>query len=742
MAHKKGKLLALKATSLVMRVVDVSTPSRAVIATENPCQRWDEETQQIISEVLLMDGVELRGGRDQIPIVDSHDDTTVRNILGSIQRIKIDQSTGELYGVPVFASDADAQTIQGRMNEGHITDFSITAQPLESVFVPRGQTYTTTRGAVIDGPAVIHKRWQPHNASICATGADEYSTVRRSYTDLNRKVTRMDEALLSQLSAMGLPEGMTDPNQVLAWVVGKMKPEDKPAEAVENMEDKPAEESPAVPVEKMSYSEDEAIEKAMDKTEEVARHTDKTVKLIKRALAADQKRRTEIEATCTLGSVDSEFAKQLCDSGVSLEVAKQRIIERMATQPLGSSVGADVRVTGSQSDKQYAAMRDGLITRSLQFTTLRNRKVEDAADGHKDFVNMPIRRMAAMIVRDEFGMTYQQLERMSELEIMRLAMHNPAAIRRHRSLIRRDNAYHTTGSFANLLLDAVNKTLLASYAEAEYSYSVWARQGASTADLKSIHRMRFSEFPNLEMIPENAKYPEKAMTDAKETYRPDKFGAMLTFSWEAFLNDDLDAFSKAPVMMGNAAKRTINQKVYEVLSANEVMGDGVNLFGAHASGTNTSGAAAAPSVTTLNAGFVGMRRQKGLNSNVAINVQPRFLIHGPTYEATVDELLVSTSYNAANNNEGVKNLYGPDGPQKRRLIPVCDNAIGDTNTDWYLAADQTSGVDTVEYTFLQGEETPVTDQEEDFDTDTYKFKIRQTFGVKAIDWRGLWRNKA
>jgi hypothetical protein len=725
---------------LVMRNIDYSTPARAVIATENPCQRWDEETQQIVSEVLLMDGVELRAGRDQIPIVDSHDDTTVRNILGSIQRIQIDLSTGELYGVPVFASDEEAQTIQQRMNEGHITDFSITAQPIESVFVPRGQTYTTNRGAVIDGPAIVHKRWQPHNASICATGADEYSTVRRSYTDLNRKVKRMNPELIAKLTAMGMPEGLTEPDAVLAWVLGKMPA--APMAEVENMDGMKEE----MPVEKMSYSEDEAIEKAMDKTEEVARVTDKTVKLIKRAIvaheAAEKKRRTEIRATCTLAKLERSFADELCDSGCSVEVAKQKVIERMATQPLGTSAGVDVRVTEAQQDKQYAAMRDGLITRSLKYTTLQNRKVDNAADGHQDFVSMPIRRMAAMIVRDEFGMTYQQLERMSELEIMRLAMHNPAAIRRHRSLIRRDNAFHTTGNFANLLLDAVNKTLLASYAEAEYSYSVWARQGASTADLKAIHRMRFSEFPNLEMIPENAKYPDKQMTDSKESYRPDKFGAMLSYSWEAFINDDLDAFSKAPVMMGNAAKRTINQKVYEVLSANDLMGDGVALFGAHASGSNTSGAAAAPSVTTLNAGFVGMRRQKGLNSSVAINVTPRFLIHGPTYEATVDELLVSTSYNAANNNEGVKNLYGPDGPQKRRLIPVCDNALGDTNTDWYLAADQSQGVDTVEYTFLQGEETPVTDQEEDFDTDTYKFKIRQTFGVKAIDWRGMWRNKA
>jgi hypothetical protein len=96
------------------------------------------------------------------------------------------------------------------------------------MFIPHGQSYTTKRGVTVEGPAVIHVRWQPHNASICTTGADELSTVRRSYTDLERKVTRMDEALLGQLTAMGLPDGMTDPNQVLAWVVGKMNPGEKP----------------------------------------------------------------------------------------------------------------------------------------------------------------------------------------------------------------------------------------------------------------------------------------------------------------------------------------------------------------------------------------------------------------------------------------------------------------------------------------------------------------------------------
>jgi hypothetical protein len=62
----------------------------------------------------------------------------------------------------------------------------------------------------------------------------------------------------------------------------------------------------------------------------------------------------------------------------------------MATEPIGASVGADVRVTDSSEDKTFAAMRDGLITRSLSYTTLTNRKLAKPADGHEDFIQMPV----------------------------------------------------------------------------------------------------------------------------------------------------------------------------------------------------------------------------------------------------------------------------------------------------------------------------------------------------------------
>lgn len=743
MADRKGKL-PIQNGQKVERTIAVVSPQRAVIATENPIQRWDEQTQQVVNEVLLMDGIVWRGGRDQIPIVDSHNDKTVRNIFGSIQQMRVDTSNGELYGVPVFASDVESQTIMQRMAEGHITDFSITGQPIETIFVARGQSYTTNRGVVIDGPALIHTKWQPQNASICATGADEQSTVRRSYTDLNRKVTRMDEALLSQLSGMGLPDGMTDPNQVLAWVVGKLGNKEPEAEVVENMDEPPAapvEEKPVVaPVENMEAKpEEEMVSREEAEQQAVAE--------IKRALDADRVRRKEIQAACTLAKVERAFSDELCDGGVSVSEARKRIIERMATQPLGSSVGADVRVTESADDKFYAAARDGIIKRSFSSSGFR-KPLGELAPGHEDFERTKLGRLAEMIVERMGG----PVSKMAPKDIALAAMGHGGTLNRYR-IQRSEQAYHVTGSFPALLMDAANKSLLAGYEEAPYTWNLWARQGQSVDDMKNINRIRFSAMGSPEVVPEGADYPESKTADEKETYRVEKYGSMFSVTWETIVNDDLDSLSRVPAMQGASCRRRQNQAVYNVLTANAVMADGGTLFNDTAQTTagghkNTSGAAAAPSVTTLNAGYLSMMTKTGITVNgVAgpiLNIQPAYLIVPANYGATALQLLGSIADpgagGSAAGNSNTLNIYGPNGSRPIKVIiePVLDAS---STTDWYLAA-STSQVDTVELTFLAGEESPVLESDWSMINDTYLFKVRQTFAAAAIDFRGLYRNKA
>lgn len=729
MPRKRGKLPPVKkpAGHMVLRSVGyASGVSDVVIATETPVRRYDEDRGYVINEVLLMEGVVLRANQSQIPIVDSHDDSTVRNIFGSIRGLQV--IDGELHGSPSFASDPDAQLICQRMNEGHITDFSITALPMESLFVPHGQSYTTRRGQTIEGPAIIHTRWQPHNASICATGADELSTVRRSYTDLERKVTRtMDEALLTQLAAMGLPEGMTDPNQILAWVVGKLgtgaAAVAEPAEPVENMEGdpKPDEEK------KVENMDGDPTEEKKDVGEAIAR-----------ALRVDAKRRKEIQSLCTAHKIERSFADSLCDDGVDLNTARAKVLERMATKPVGQTTER-VTVTESSDDKLFAAARDGLIMRTLRAAGSRQ-TIERPAAGHEDFRNMKLSRMAEMYA-ERLGC---DVRRMGQKDIALVAMGHPGTANRFR--IQRD-AYHTTGSFSNLLLDAANKTLLAGYEEAPFTWNMWARDAGTTADFKNINRIRFSEMGTPEMVPEGKEYKDAGMSDTKETYKINKYGNMFTVTWETVVNDDLDAISRIPAMQGAACRRLQNQAVYGVLTANAAMADTGTLFNATAQTTagghaNYASGAGAPSVTTLNTAYISMMTKKGLRSDVILNIQPAFLIVPAAISATALQLLGSIADpsvgGSAAGNSNTKNIYGPNGDRPLKVIvePLLD---ANSSTAWYLAANN-SQVDTVEITFLEGEQSPVLENEWDFDKDVYKYKVRQTFGVAPIDFRGLYKH--
>jgi hypothetical protein len=712
--------------SIVVRMDGVSEQQTlsAVIASEHPVERWSEERQEVVREILLVDGMQFRDGKSQLPIVDSHDRGTVRNILGSIRNIQV--VGDEVVGTVMFAHDSDSQNAQRKVLDGHITDFSITADPLEVVEVPRG-TIGTFGDRQIQGPADVVTRWQPTDASLVAAGADIRSKVRRSYELVKKGITRaMSPEAIAQLVAKGMPSDLTDPEQIMAWVLGNLSANEPSMSApIESADEVIPEEEV---IENMDGEEEEVV-KAKPAVA-AARAKEESVRI------AERKRCKEIKALAEKAGISRTVADGWIDKGVSLNVVRTKVIEHMAANATssGSSAGADVRVTASGEDKFMAAVQDGILMRCQRSSGVKRSLVGDKpSQGAEEFSSGRLSRIAEEILRRSGVQTH----RFSTPDIARAVLGNRRIL--ERMGIRRDSPYHTTGSFVNLLLNVASKSLLAAYDESPYTWNLWARQGESTDDLKEITRTRFSEAPDLDDIPEGKDYPEAGMSDSKESYAVAKKGKMFTVSWETIINDDLGALSRVPAMFGNAARRTQNKKVYEVLTANATMGDGYSLFSSsHASGDNTSGAAAAPSVTTLNAGFTKMRLQKGLTTDAVLGLVPRFLIVPVAYEATALELVNSISYNAANNNEGVKNLYGPTGPRNMTVIgePTLD---ANSSTVWYLAADPMQ-IDTVELTFLAGEESPQIDTEWDFDTDTYKNKVRQTFGVKAIDWRGLFRN--
>jgi hypothetical protein len=470
-------------------------------------------------------------------------------------------------------------------------------------------------------------------------------------------------------------------------------------------------------------------------------HYDEEKPKVENAVKRERARQREIRSLCNQAKVERAFADQLCDSGATIDNAREKVLKRMIQS--NPPVGTTARVTvGESGNERFAKVASSaLIARSLRAVGARN-GFDKLEQGYEQYANMPLVRLAELVLRHT-GVDTDRIQNQSD--IARLAVGHRSTIRRFSEMGIIRDAYHTTGSFANLMLDAANKTLLQGYEEAPYTWNLWARQAPSVADFKQINRIRFSESPDPEMIPERQEYKEKAMSDSKESYSVEKYGALFTVSWETIINDDLDAISRVPQMHGNAARRKVNKAVYGVLTSNPTMGDGVSLFSAsgHASGRNLAASPGAPAVATLNAAFVNMMTQKGLTTDAIINVQPRYLIVPVALAATALQLVGSLADPVAGGssttgNSNTLNIYGPNGPRPLQVIaePQLDGASA---ASWYLSADPAQ-IDTVEVTFLQGEEAPVLESEWDFDRDVWKYKVRQTFGVKAIDWRGLFKN--
>lgn len=535
----------------------------------------------------------------------------------------------------------------------------------------------------------------------------------------------MTEQFRTLLVSRGMPEDLSD-EQAVEWADKNLaRADEKPAEEVERSENNADDEKPETP--------------PVDHRA-----------LARQAAEAERTRAFDIIDAVEVAGLERSVADDMVRRGISVEVARTEIFKKMAERgkpPVGGA--GDPKLTSEGIDRFRDAARDALIIRCCKSAQLKREPFsadKPAATGHEDFLHGSVKRLAAQCLEYLPGLN---VNRLSQREIFQLAMGNRDALQRSGVLARSSDglAYHVTGMFPNLLLDAYNKSLLGAYDEAPVTFPIWTRQAPSVPDFKNIHRIRFGELSNPELVPENEKYPDAKFSDAKETYKVEKYGQMTSFSWETFVNDDLDALSRVPAMHGNAMRRRQNRAVYSILYDNPAMGDTGLLFNATAQTTagghaNLVTSGAAPSATTLNAGYLSMATKTGLNSNVTLNITPQFILAPQALAATVLQLLASNTPPDVGGNatgtSGVANLYGPGGP--RRLTPVFDAEMDLRSTvAWFLAA-STDQVDTIEIAFLEGEESPVVDTEQGFDNDTLKFKIRQTFGTKAIDFRGLYEN--
>lgn len=291
---------------------------------------------------------------------------------------------------------------------------------------------------------------------------------------------------------------------------------------------------------------------------------------------------------------------------------------------------------------------------------------------------------------------------------------------------------HATGDFPFLLADTMGKVLRDEYTLTPHTWEKWCRK-TTAPDFKDIKSIQLSEAANLEVIPEGDEYTFAKLTEGQEKYALRTHGKGLVFTRQMLINDDLSAFDRVPRKLGNAAMRAVESEAISILTDNAALADGVALFATAHGNLSTGDLTPSNAVASLDAAIVKLQTQTALGSDDPLDLQPRYLLVPSAIQfkarvATASGVDPSLS-NATPNPIAGENI---------EVIPSA-RLNSDSTTQWYLLADQ-SQIDTVEMAFLEGEETPVIEEEDEFDTDARRIKIRHTFRGKAIDYRGMVRS--
>lgn len=481
------------------------------------------------------------------------------------------------------------------------------------------------------------------------------------------------------------------------------------------------------------------VARLVGKTGAADKGTDRTADNGDTTLAVEGKRVTQITQLGAMLKVKDESVRRCIGANMTVEAARVALLKEVheTAKPLATvSVGQDRQMAAlSAAIPQAILLRAGVDAKTME---KHGEKIHEAARGLAGL------RVKGMFQRYLAALGCTEVYEFGDAKLAECL--GPRGLRRHVPKVAA--LAETTSDFANITLDAQNKSLRFFYLDAKRTWPIWAEKKFAP-DFKTVNRVVLSAAPSMKSRTEGGELQYGTLTDSKETYVLGEYAVGLRFSRRLLINDDLDAFASVPRLQANAAARLEDDTAYAIITANANMADGGALFNATTytvGGTghqNYTASDAAPSVTTLQTGATKIKKQKDLANVARLELEPKFLLVPSSIEEQTKELIGSKTLIATyTGGSGNPVTTGDNNPFFGRYQVVGSTRLDDTSTTaWFLFADYRDGqVNTIEVCFLTDEPEPVIRQETDFDSEDVKMLCRHTMQAKAIDFRGLYKS--
>lgn len=460
-------------------------------------------------------------------------------------------------------------------------------------------------------------------------------------------------------------------------------------------------------------------------TEEVSEEVENTEEVTEEAPAATEEEATdapdESAAVAEEGNrvalifknvrkagLEDSFAEELVKKKVSIARASEMILDRWAEKGTTVKTRSRISVESDPIDAMGQGIRSAILHRANPMAN----KLDDNA---RNYRGLSLIDMA----RDLMEAHNFNTRGMSRSEIAKKALSG--------DFWNRVGA-HTTSDFPNILLDCSNKTLRQSYEETPRSFVPFVRF-TSAPDFKPINRVQFGEAPTLDPIGEHGEVTYGTIGDGKEVYEILSYGKAFSVTRRTLINDDVNAIMRVPQLFGASGARLESDKTYAIFTGNPTMGDSKPLFHSDHKNLGTPGPIGDTTLTELRK--LG-RLQVGLDGVAKLNIQHRFLIVPASREVAALKAVSAITPNATSDVNVFQGLY---------IVIAEPRLDAASDKHWYAAAEP-SQIDTIEIAYLDGQSGVRLDSEIEFETEGLKIKALHDFGVKAIDWRGLFKNES
>lgn len=301
----------------------------------------------------------------------------------------------------------------------------------------------------------------------------------------------------------------------------------------------------------------------------------------------------------------------------------------------------------------------------------------------------------------------------------------------------------STSDFPLLFADSLDRQLYGAYEATVPTWMNYAR-AATVNDFREVKRFATSGVRGLlSKVGELAEHERRGMDETEYTYSVSKYEAGFALSWEAMINDDLNAFMRLPQDLADSARDSEEEFVTRLFcGANGPLTSiytGGNLLTAPLDRDALQSA-----ITTL------MKRTDDNGNPIVVKAVE--LVVGPGLALQAQEIIDTTEYRTVDANGNVRIISGNGVAANLRIsvnywIPSVATS-SNADTSWWLFANPSGPRPAMEFGRLRGFEAPALyekipdmrrigggEEPFSFDTEAQEKKIKHVYGGSFVDNR-------